>query len=257
MSNEEIHATEEVREQIPWPETLWPLDVGLITALPSELQPTAAELNQIKYPWELYELLMKKLAERVTQTRNIERVNFLAREQTFIEGNVWFGEGVTVRPHTTITGPAYIGNNVFIGDGTVARNVILLDRAHIGVHGDVAKSIMGERACAFHANRINQSVICQGARLMGGAVCAHYRMDGQPISSLVSGERVSTQRKSFGSCIGADSKVGGGVRIMPGAMIGTGCVIHSGVDVYKNVPDHTRVKPPRVEYEYSPIEHAE
>lgn len=115
----------------------------------------AAEWHDAIYPWDLIPLsvrVMKKMEPEYHGT---------IHKGVILSGAVRIGEGTTIGPNTTITGPAIIGDNCEIGAQvcimpntclgsrvriepfTYLEDTLVMDDVSIGSHGRVTESVIG------------------------------------------------------------------------------------------------------------------
>ena len=134
-------------------------------------------------------------------------------------------ENVRVLENAVIRGPCYIGKNSFIGN-----NVLIRDRSHIGADcvvgfsTEIKHSYIGD-GCWFHRNYIGDSIIADRCSLGAGTITANLRLGEGKLAIESGDETLDTGLDKLGSIIGADSKTGINVSIMPGVRIGPNSVV--------------------------------
>lgn len=175
----------------------------------------------IKYPWHLLatmEFFLKHSPGSIASSAIIS-------DKATIEGSVTIDENVRVLEHAVIRGPCYIGKNSVIGN-----NVLIRDSSHIGADcvvgfsTEIKHSYVGD-GCWFHRNYVGDSIIADRCSLGAGTVTANLRFDGVEVDIKDDGQIVDTGLDKLGAIIGADSKIGINVSIMPGVRIGPNSVV--------------------------------
>jgi len=228
-----------------WPDTMWPLDPGILHGLPDQLWPDPEELRSMEYPWQLLAALNRARGERITETHGEAGVTFENRDLTHIEGPVWFGPGATVLAMSKIYGPAYVGGT--IGSFGLMRHSLVGTGGLVSAYCEVKASVLGVRATTSHHDIILDSIIGNGVNIAGEVGTANVREDKGTIRTTVDGEKIDTGLTSFGTIIGEGSRLQHNSAVMPGKLIGRHCIVGAGVHVYSNLPDNTRIENPRIE----------
>lgn len=192
----------------------------------------AEQWKDVGYPWDLLEankLALQKIRERAIigeVGRGVE-----------IRGPVVVDEGAQVKGCTYIEGPAYIGRGAVVGPNAYVRPyTAILEGAHVGFSVEVKESIVMERAHAAHLSYIGDSVICENVNLGAGTLLANLRLDEREVVIHGDDRVLSTGRRKLGATVGGCSRLGVGVRVMPGVRIGSRAIIYPGVTVYRDVP---------------------
>lgn len=189
----------------------------------------------LKYPWDLFkinEYLFKKSKRKILG--KIEK-------NVKISGLVIIEKGSLLKNGTYIEGPVYIGENCKIGPNCYIRGFTTIEKdCHIGNGCEVKNSIIGANSNIPHLNYVGDSIIGENCNLGAGTIIANVRFDKGIIKSVVKGELVETGRNKFGCVIGENSQTGINSSIMPGIIIGSGCLIGPGEKVFKNLQDKTK-----------------
>ncbi len=189
--------------------------------------------KDIGYPWDLFdanEFLLSKMESIHGHIENSTVDGKVIMEKgariinSYIEGVVYVGENTIIGPNAYLRGCSSIGKNCSIGSGTTVKSSILFDNVH-----------------AKHLTYIGDSVIGSNVNFGSGTQVANYRFDGKEIPVLTEKGWVNSGRKKLGVFVGDDTKFGVLSCTMPGKFIGSGCWIHSGIVVNKNVPAKTNV----------------
>jgi bifunctional UDP-N-acetylglucosamine pyrophosphorylase/glucosamine-1-phosphate N-acetyltransferase len=175
----------------------------------------------IKCPWHLLDAMDYFLDQSPGGIASSASIS----EKATIEGNVIIDENVRVLENAVVRGPCYIGKNSVIGNSALIR-----DRSHIGADCVVGFSTEIKHAyigdgCWFHSNYIGDSVISDRCSFGAGTVTANFRLDEEMVAVKSADETMDTGRDKLGTMVGAGSKTGINVSIMPGVRIGPNSVV--------------------------------
>lgn len=235
MASKEIR----LKELVHWPESMWPIDLDILTELPFELLPDIDVLQRISYPWELLTLLRNHLEAKITESRIAEGVRI--DRMVHIEGPVWMEDGVIIHPFSVIIGPTYIGKNVTVGNFTQIRNSYIGDGCLVGERTSVVRSVIGKK-CAFHRNYLGDSLLAKGVDMGGGTTTANRRLDRRNVMTTLGDSRTDTGMERLGVIIGKGTKFGTTCQIMPGVKIGKQCIVGPRSILYTDLADNMRCK---------------
>ena len=117
-----------------------------------------------------------------------------------------------------------------IGDGCIIKNCVI-ERSVIGnecVVGEfsvVKRSVMMNRAKAPHLNYVADSVLSENSNLGAGTKIANLRFDEKSVGVFVKGKRVDSKRRKLGAFVGYNVKTAINTCIYPGVKIGSDCCV--------------------------------
>ena len=131
-----------------------------------------------------------------------------------IEGPVWIGRDVQIRPG------AYLRPGNWIGDGSV-----------VGANTEIKRSILLPGAKAPHKNYVGDSILGCGVNLGAGTILANFRHDGLEIQIPSGGERVFTGRRKLGAILGDRVLTGCNSVLHPGVVMGQDSQIYPGAQL--------------------------
>ncbi|MCX6794245.1 MAG: sugar phosphate nucleotidyltransferase [Candidatus Gottesmanbacteria bacterium] len=188
----------------------------------------------MKYPWHVLGA-MDMLLDSIESHKGKDVV---LRNNVIIEGPVYIEDGVKIFENTKIVGPCYIGKNTIIGNNCIIRASHIGADCVVGFNCDVTRSYIGDN-CWFHSNYIGDSVLEKNISMGAGAKLANLRLDDGEISSVVSGNKISTGRNKLGAMIGKGVRIGVNASIMPGVKIGAHSFIGAGVVLDRDLPDYS------------------
>ncbi len=211
-----------------------------ISVIAPELWPVSDEfynrglfpfLHQIKKfasPWDLLDYILEQLHEQVTET--IIENNVTISKHSTVVGPVWISENTIIDDFTSIKGPAFIGKNTYIGSNCLIRQSVIGERNLVGFSTEIGRSVIAN-SCKFHRNSFLDSLACSETSLGGWTGTANVRLDNNKIHG----------KNKRGTILGMNTRVGAKCEMMPGVLIGTGCVIGPNKTIYSNVSDSSRL----------------
>ncbi|MCJ7827788.1 NTP transferase domain-containing protein [Patescibacteria group bacterium] len=214
--------------------------------------------SSIKYPWDI----LKMMGLVFEAGFALSKFQPVLPKGAAVHGPVYFEKGVRVFEGAVIRGPAYIGQGTILGNNCLVRESMIGPGCVVGFQTEITRSWVGE-GCWFHSNFFGDSVISDRSSFGVGAVTGNLRLDEKEIMSVVKGRSVSTQRSKLGSIVGAETRLGALVALMPGIKVGSNCVVGPGTIVsrdleddktcfvvqnQKNIPNHSPPVPNRAEF---------
>lgn len=199
------------------------------------------ELPSLKYPWSFFQLQQQYFASiDKSVTHSSAKVDKTAVIDDS-KGKVIIEAGAQVGHAARIVGPAYIGENVVIGDFSLVRQSSIEANTTIGAYTEVARSIFLENS-SVHFSYVADSIIDRQVKIGAGFITANKRIDRQSISVNQNGQRIDSRLKNLGVIIGQKSNIGIKTGTMPGVLIGANSTIYPGTTVYESTQPGTIVK---------------
>lgn len=187
----------------------------------------------LKYPWHIFDY-QKHFFDSMSSFRH----ESASVAQTAViddsAGPVVIEEGAKIHDFAKITGPAYIGKDVLIGEYSFIRHSSIEKESTIGANTEVVRSIIMENV-SVHFGYIADSIIGTDAKIGAGLIVANKRHDRQEIQMMVKDEKVATGRSSLGVLIGDGAKIGINVSTMPGVAIGANATIWPSLTLFSHV----------------------
>lgn len=173
----------------------------------------------------------------------------LKRLQDYIQGNVRTGL------RNTCGGVAFIGKNVFIGEGTVVEHgvmfkgpaiigrtcqirhnayfrerVIVGDNCVVGNSSELKSAILFNHSQVPHFNYVGDSIIGHKAHLGAGAVLSNVKSLKGNVTLQHEGKSLDTGLRKFGALVGDGVEIGCNAVLNPGSIVGRKSVIYPGVN---------------------------
>jgi UDP-N-acetylglucosamine diphosphorylase/glucosamine-1-phosphate N-acetyltransferase len=160
----------------------------------------------------------------------------------YLDTNMYFlrkigfsvGENTEIWSSAVIRKPAVIGNGCEIKNCVVESSVIG-NECVVGEFSVVKRSVVMDRSNVPHLNYVADSVIAENCNLGAGTKIANLRFDNANVKVTIRDKRVDSERRKLGAFIGYNVKTGINVSIYPGVKIGSDCWIDAGVVVRRDV----------------------
>ena len=187
-------------------------------------------------PWSL--LNANKIIMQEEQTQY--RLKGTIEQGAVIHGHVMVEEGARIRAGTYIEGPVYISKGCDIGPNCYIRSYTFLDEnVRIGNACEIKASIIYKGTHVGHLSYVGDSVVGSSSNFGAGSITANLRFDDKPVKVTVKGKRVSSHRRKLGAIIGDNVKLGIGVSMLPGVVIGSDTWIGAHILVSRDVKNKT------------------
>ncbi len=140
------------------------------------------------------------------------------------------GRGSRILPGAVIEGPVWIGREVEIRPGAYIRGGCWIgDRAIVGTHTEVKRSVLLPGARAPHQNYVGDSVLGVGVNLGAGTILSNFRHDGREVHSRGLDESfLHTGRRKLGALLGDGVHTGCNCVLHPGVFVGRRTAIYPG-----------------------------
>ncbi|HEX4961044.1 MAG TPA: glucose-1-phosphate thymidylyltransferase [Thermoanaerobaculia bacterium] len=144
------------------------------------------------------------------------------------------GPGARIHPTVVIEGPVFIGREVEIRPGAYVRGGCWIgDGCVVGANTELKRAILLPHAKAPHLNYVGDSILGAGVNLGAGTILSNFRHDGGTIQiplSLASG-RLDSGRRKLGAILGDGVLTGCNCVLHPGTVVGQGTQIYPGVQL--------------------------
>ena len=144
----------------------------------------------------------------------------------YIGPQVFIGEGTVVEPNAVIKGPAWIGRNCQVRAGCYIReNVIVGDDAVLGNSCEFKNCVVFDRCEVPHYNYVGDSILGFKAHLGAGVILSNVRLDRTEVHVADGAGRLPTGLRKFGAIIGDEAEVGCNSVINPGSILGRRSIV--------------------------------
>lgn len=186
-------------------------------------------VEKIAYPWDFLNTIQKMLENEVT----FSKISCEAKisKTAIVEGPCIIEKGVIIDDFCKIKGPVYIGENSFIGMGSLIRNSILEHDTRIGFNCEIDRSYLAGRDRISHHNVIIDTILGQNVWFGGYSGTENVLANRKKIKYRVGKTLVDTKTDHFGSVIGNNCCIGASVIILPGTRVLPNTQIQAGTIV--------------------------
>ena len=186
----------------------------------------AVVFSGCEYPWDVLKKLSAYTAASVCPTlhNRCEGVAWIG-EQVFI------GEGTVVEDGVMIKGPVIIGRNCRVGHSAYVRAGALIgDNCLIGHSSEVKHSILFNGCQVPHFNFVGDSILGHNVHLGAGAMLSNVKSLCGNVTVEQDGHPLDTGLEKLGALLGDGAEIGCNAVLNPGSIIGRGAIIYPGVN---------------------------
>ena len=178
-----------------------------------------------QYAWDALKRLQAYLAAnlRPALRNRCEGVAFIGKQ-------VFIGEGTVVEDGAMIKGPAIIGRGCQIRHNAYIReNVIIGNGCVVGNSSELKNSLLFNAANAAHFNYIGDSILGHKAHLGAGVKISNFKLFPGNITVEIDGVPFDTGLRKFGALLGDGAEAGCNAVLNPGSILGRGAVVYPNV----------------------------
>lgn len=218
-----------------------PVPANAIPNLFSELPDAFAGRFDPTAPWAL---LGEALDDVLAGLPSSEIQGQLSPDVHLVGDRIVIRAGARIHPTAVIEGPIYIGRDVEIRPGAYIRGGVWIgDRCIVGANTEIKRAILLPHAKAPHLNYVGDSILGRDVNLGAGTVLSNFRHDGGTIRIPSHGHRLDTQRRKLGAILGDGVLTGCNCVLHPGTVVGRGTQIYPGVQLRPGIyPEASIVK---------------
>lgn len=198
----------------------------------------AALFEGCTYAWEALSRLADYLKARLRPERHTDQVG-----QAWIGELVFLGEGTVVEDGAMIKGPAIIGRHCHIRHNAYIREqVILGDHCRVGNACELKNALLFNYAYLSHFNYVGDSILGYRAHLGAGAIISNVKLVKGNVIVQADGRLWDTGLRKFGALVGDQTDIGCNSVLNPGSVVGRGSIIYPGVNWRGVLPPNMIVK---------------
>ena len=200
-----------------------------IPALFAELPDAFAGRFDPDAPWAL---LGDALDEVLAGLPSSDIQSGLSPEVHLAGDRIVIGPGARIHPSVVIEGPVFIGRDVEIRPGAYIRGGCWIgDRCVVGANTELKRALLLPHAKAPHLNYVGDSILGANVNLGAGTILSNFRHDGGQIHIPAGGLRLDTGRRKLGAILGDGVLTGCNCVLHPGTVVGRGTQIYPGVQL--------------------------
>ncbi|MBG86956.1 MAG: UDP-N-acetylglucosamine diphosphorylase [Verrucomicrobiales bacterium] len=159
----------------------------------------------------------------------------------WIGEEVYIGEGTVVEDGVMIKGPAWIGKNCELRHGAYIReNVIIGDGCVIGNSCEFKNSLLFNDCQVPHFNYVGDAVLGHKAHLGAGVIISNLKVVPGNVVLNINGEKVDSGLRKFGALLGDHTDIGCNSVLNPGSIIGRNTMMYPTTN-WRGVVDADRI----------------
>ncbi len=163
--------------------------------------------------------------------------------RAFIGKDVFIGEGTVLEDGVMIKGPAIIGRNCEIRHNAYLREgVIIGDGCVVGNSCEFKNALLFNGCQVPHFNYVGDSILGYKAHMGAGSILSNVKSLKGNVTMEVDGVPRDTGLRKFGALLGDGCDIGCNTVLNPGSIIGRGAVIYPGVNWRGILPANTIAK---------------
>ena len=145
----------------------------------------------------------------------------------FIGKNVFIGEGTVVEDGVMIKGPAIIGRNCQIRHNAYVREgVIIGDNCVVGNACELKGALLFNGCQVPHFNYVGDSILGHNAHLGAGVILSNLKSLKGNVTVAHEGRTIDTGLLKFGALVGDRAEIGCNTVLNPGSIIGRNAIIY-------------------------------
>jgi len=198
----------------------------------------AALFENCKYAWDALKNIKGYLKANLRPARK-----GTCQGQAQIGDQVFIGEGTVIEDGVMIKGPAIIGRNCEIRHNAYFReDVIVGDNCVIGNSCELKHSILFNHSKVPHFSYVGDSILGHEAHLGAGVKVSNVKLLPGNVTVDIDGQPFDTGLRKFGAMVGDHSDVGCNSVLNPGTIIGRGSVLYPNTNWRGILPANMIVK---------------
>ncbi|MCU0771956.1 MAG: UDP-N-acetylglucosamine diphosphorylase [Verrucomicrobia bacterium] len=149
----------------------------------------------------------------------------------WVGDDVFIGEGTVLEDGVMIKGPAIIGRHCEIRHNAYLRgNVLVGDHCVVGNATELKNTLLFNHCEAPHYNYVGDSILGYKAHLGAGVKISNLKVTRTPVVVEHAGRRFETGLRKFGALIGDRTEVGCNAVLNPGSILGRDCLVYPNVN---------------------------
>jgi NDP-sugar pyrophosphorylase family protein len=151
--------------------------------------------------------------------------------RAWVGNEVFIGEGTELEDGVMIKGPAIIGRNCQIRHNAYLReNVIIGDDCVVGNSTELKNALLLNHCEAPHYNYVGDSILGYKAHLGAGVKISNLKVTHGNVVIEHDGQRIETGLRKFGALIGDRTEIGCNAVLNPGSILGKDTLVYPNVN---------------------------
>ena len=153
------------------------------------------------------------------------------RGVAWVGDQVFIGEGTVLEDGVMIKGPAIIGRHCQIRHNAYLReNVIVGDHCVVGNATELKNTLWLNNCEAPHYNYVGDSILGYRAHLGAGVKISNLKVTRTPVVIVHEGQPIETGLRKFGALIGDRAEIGCNAVLNPGSILGRDSLVYPNVN---------------------------
>lgn len=149
----------------------------------------------------------------------------------WVGDQVFIGEGTVLEDGVMIKGPAIIGRHCQIRHNAYLReNVIVGDHCVVGNATELKNTLLFNHCEVPHYNYAGDSILGYKAHLGAGVKISNLKVTRTPVEIVHDGQRIATGLRKFGALIGDRAEIGCNAVLNPGSILGRDSLVYPNVN---------------------------
>lgn len=198
----------------------------------------AALFEGCEFAWEALQRLKDYLAAHLQPglRNHCDGVAWIGRD-------VFIGEGTEVEDGVMIKGPAIIGSHCQIRHGAYLRErVIIGDHCIVGNACEFKHAVLFNHCVVPHFSYVGDSILGHAAHLGAGVKISNLKITSGHVRVELDGRSYDTGLRKLGALIGDHAHVGCNAVLNPGTILGRHTLVYPNVNWRGVLPDHSIAK---------------
>lgn len=176
----------------------------------------------LEYPWDA----LKKLKGYIDSNLRPELKN-KCEGRAYVGKNVFIGEGTVLEDSVMIKGPAIIGRNCEIRHNAYIReHVIIGDNCIVGNACELKHSFLFNGVQVPHFNYVGDSILGYKSHLGAGVKISNVKLVAGNIVLEIDGKQYDTGLRKFGAILGDKAEAGCNAVLNPGTLLGRNSLVY-------------------------------
>ena len=198
----------------------------------------AAIFTGCKHAWEALKRIAPYIKDHVQPGLNNQ-----CKGVAWIGPDVFIGEGTVLEDGVMIKGPAIIGKNCQIRHNAYFReNVVVGDDCVVGNSTELKNAFLMNGAQVPHYNYVGDSILGHKTHLGAGVKISNLKVVSGNVVLQYDGEKYDTGLRKFGALIGDHTEVGCNAVLNPGTVLGRDCLVYPNVSFRGVLPANNIAK---------------
>jgi NDP-sugar pyrophosphorylase family protein len=159
-----------------------------------------------------------------------------------VSGSVWADPSAIIGPNTTLEGPIWLGAGVEVRPGAYLRGHVIADKGALLGHSCEFKNALLLEGCQVpHFNYVGDSIVGAHAHLGAGVICSNLRFDQKAVAVRdFTGQKIDTGIRKLGALLGDYAEVGCQSVLQPGAVLGRKALVYPLLSFIGTLAENSR-----------------